>query len=87
MSGVKGMHDRASKSAAYAEAVRARIRAGGIMKRLEDHIVGKVEMKNSQVTAALGLLKKVVPDLQSTEHTGKNGGDLIVRLVSADADA
>lgn len=86
MAGIKGMHERSSKSPAYAEAVRARIRAGGIMKLLEEHIAGQREMKPSQVTAALGLLKKVVPDLASHEVTGKNGGDLIVRLVSADAD-
>lgn len=80
------MHERASRSAAYAEAVRARIRAGGIMKRLEDHVVGKVDMRPSQVTAALGLLKKVVPDLSAHEHTGRDGGDLKVILQSADAD-
>jgi hypothetical protein len=74
MAGVKGMHQRASKSAAYAEAVRARIRAGGIAKRLEGHVLGKVEMTASQVTAALGLLKKVVPDQQHTEISGPDGG-------------
>lgn len=86
MAGVKGMHQRASKSAAYAEAVRARIRAGGIARRLEDHVLGKVEMSTSQVTAALGLLKKVVPDQAQLQHTGADGGELVVRLASADAD-
>ena len=76
MAGVKGMHKRASTSAAYAEAVRARIRAGGIAKRLEQHILGKVEMSTTQVTAALGLLKKVVPDQQATEITGADGGPI-----------
>jgi hypothetical protein len=71
MAGVKGMHKRASTSAAYAEAVRARIRAGGIAKRLEGHVLGKVEMTSSQVTAALGLIRKVVPDLSATEHSGE----------------
>jgi hypothetical protein len=74
MSGVKGMHKRASTSAVYAEAVRARIRAGGIAKRLEGHVLGKVDMSTSQVSAALGLLKKVVPDQQAMELTGKDGG-------------
>lgn len=87
MAGVKGMHQRASKSKAYAEAVRARIRAGGIARRLEDHVLGKVEMTASQVTAALGLLKKVVPDQHATALTGADGGDLTVRLLAADADA
>jgi hypothetical protein len=76
MAGVKGMHWRASTSATYAEAVRARIRAGGIAKRLEQHVLGKVEMTASQVSAALGLLRKVVPDQQYVEHTGKDGGPI-----------
>ena len=86
MAGVKGMHQRASRSAAYAEAVRARIRAGGIVDRLEKHVLGKVEMSASQVSAALGLLKKVVPDMASVEHSGPGGGELVVKLLSADAD-
>ena len=68
MAGVKGMHKRASTSAAYAESVRARIRAGGIAKRLEKHVLGDVEMSSTQVQAALGLLKKVVPDQQHIQH-------------------
>lgn len=76
MSGVKGMHQRASRSPSYAEAVRARIRAGGIAKRLEEHILGKVEMTASQVQAALGLLRLVVPQQANVEHTGKGGGPI-----------
>lgn len=86
MAGVKGMHERASRSTAYAEAVRARIRAGGIAKRLEDHVLGKRDMTGSQVTAALGLLKKVVPDMAQFEHTGPGGGALVVQLIPQDAD-
>ena len=82
MAGVKGMFDRQSRSPAYAESVRARIKAGGITKRLEDHIVGKVQMSTSQVTAALGLLRKVVPDRASTEITGKDGGAVKVEVVT-----
>lgn len=81
MSGVKGMHQRVSKSAVYADAVRARIRAGGIAKRLEGHVLGKVEMEPSQVTAALGLLKKVVPDLAAHEITGKDGAPIQVERI------
>ena len=76
MAGVKGMFQRASRSPAYAEAVRSRIRAGGIVKRLEDHVLGKIEMSATQVSAALGLLRKAVPDLASVEHTGKDGGPI-----------
>ena len=75
------MHKRASRSAAYAEAVRARIRAGGIANRLEKHVLGQVEMTSTQVQAALGLLKKVVPDQHYTEMVGKDGTELIPRKV------
>ena len=71
MSGIKGMHWRASTSPGYAEAIRARIRAGGIAKRLEQHVLGTVEMSTSQVQAALGLLRKVVPDQTTIEHSGE----------------
>lgn len=85
------MHQRASRSAAYAEAVRARIRAGGIAKRLEEHVLGKREMTTSQVSAALGLLKKVVPDQQHTVIAGDPDQPLEhkleVHLVKADGAA
>jgi hypothetical protein len=87
MSGVKGMRERYSTSPAYAEKVRARIRAGGIAKRLEQHVLGTVEMSASQVTAALGLLRKVVPDVASIEHTGAHGGPLEFTAVYYAPDA
>ena len=70
MSGVKGMRSRMSTSPDYANRVRARIRAGGIAKLLEKHVQGLREMSATQVTAALGVLRKVVPDISSIEHSG-----------------
>jgi hypothetical protein len=84
MAGVKGMHARLSTSPSYAEKVRARIRAGGIVHRLEQHVLGKVEMTASQVTAALGLLRKCVPDLASVEHSGPGGGPIPFEMSPAD---
>lgn len=52
------------------EKVRERIRASLITKRLIDHVLGKADMVPSQVTAGLGLLKKIVPDLSAVEHSG-----------------
>jgi hypothetical protein len=42
--------------------IRNKIRASQLVNRLEDHVFGKVDLGQSQVTAALGLLKKCVPD-------------------------
>ncbi len=68
-------------------AVREKIKASQIINSLQNHVFGKKEMLPSQVTAGLGLLKKIVPDLASTELTGKDGGPLVVKLDSADANA
>lgn len=51
--------------------VRAKIKGSQIINFLQNHIDGKLkEVESSRVTAALGLLKKIVPDLSATEHTG-----------------
>lgn len=82
MAGVKGMNKRLSTSPHYAEIVRARVKAGGIVKVLQEHIVGKREMSASQVTAALGLLRKTVPDLASSEIN--LNGNVTHRTVSSE---
>ncbi len=49
---------------------RERIDKGLILAALQQHIVGKKALKPTQITAALGLLRKVMPDLQATKHEG-----------------
>ncbi len=63
--------------------VRERIRTSMIVNRLTKHVLGKVEMKPSQVTAALGLLKKSIPDLSAIQHSG----EITQRHVSELSDA
>ena len=46
---------------------RAKIQTTQIAKRLTQHILGELEMTATQVTAALGLLRKTLPDLQAIE--------------------
>ena len=53
--------------------VRARIQESMIENRLVDHVHGRIEMSATQVTAALGLLRKVVPDLAAVQHSGSIG--------------
>jgi hypothetical protein len=50
------------------EATRRRIQGTMIVNRLQAHIRGEIEMTASQVTAGLGLLKKIVPDLMQAEY-------------------
>ena len=47
---------------------RLKIANSNILTALIDHVVNGREMLPSQVTAGLGLLKKVMPDLQATDN-------------------
>lgn len=38
----------------------------------------KLEMTSDQVRAALGLLRKTIPDLAVTQHTGADGGPVMI---------
>jgi len=49
---------------------REAIKTSMIINRLTDHIDGEVEMSATQVSAGLGLLRKVLPDLKAMEHSG-----------------
>jgi hypothetical protein len=50
--------------------VRERIQTTQITKRLQAHVMGEVEMTTTQITAALGLLRKTLPDLTAVSHSG-----------------
>lgn len=56
----------------HQDEVRQKIQATQLINRLTNYALGKegVTMEPAQVTAALGVLKKSLPDLQSTELTG-----------------
>lgn len=54
------------------ERTRAKIQTSQIINRLEEHIIGEVDMKPTQVQAALGLLKKTLPDLANVELSGSD---------------
>jgi len=60
--------------------VRERIRASAIVNLLMLHVEGKRKMRATQVRAALGLLAKVLPDLQTIDLTAQ----LTVRHVVRD---
>lgn len=58
----------ARKRVGLSEYTRTRIQATMLVNRLENHVQGKCKMASTQVTAALGLLRKAVPDLSATSH-------------------
>jgi hypothetical protein len=47
---------------------RDKIKNSNILNALIEHIEGKRDMAATQVTAALGLLRKVMPDLAASEN-------------------
>ena len=59
---------------------RLKIQKSNILRALIQHAQGEREMSPSQVSAGLGLLKKVLPDLQSVESTVH--GDQTIRILS-----
>ncbi len=62
--------------AKHQDEIREKIKTSQIVTRLTNHALGelKVEMSDSQVRAALGLLKKSLPDLTHAVITGADGG-------------
>lgn len=46
---------------------RRKIENSCILKALVEHVEGKREMSSTQVTAGLGLLKKIMPDVTYSE--------------------
>lgn len=50
---------------------RAKIQTSQLINRLNDHVFGEVELSPTQVRSAEILLKKTLPDLSSTEHSGE----------------
>ncbi len=63
------------------DAWKEKIKASVISGRLYDHLQGLNEMTPTQIKAADILLKKLVPDLNRSEHTGEGGGPLVVEVV------
>jgi hypothetical protein len=45
----------------------------------------KVEMSSAQVTAALGLIKKVVPDLSAVTHSGDDENPVAITAITLTA--
>ena len=52
------------------EKTRQRIQTTQLIKRLESHALGDIELKTSQIKAIEILLRKTVPDLQAVEMSG-----------------
>jgi hypothetical protein len=58
---------KGTKDEPWPEQVRERLRGSMLVNRLTDHVLGKCELQTTQVTAALGLLRKILPDLSAVD--------------------
>lgn len=61
----------ARKNLPHAELTRLRIKSSMLVNALMNHVAGKRELSATQVRAAEILLRKIVPDLASVEHSGE----------------
>ena len=57
---------------------RKKIQTSMLINRLSDFVNGKVELNSAQVTAALGLLRKSLPDLNNIELGNKPGEKFVI---------
>ena len=58
------------------EVVKDHIQTTQLIKRLQDHALGIVEMSATQVRAAESLIKKRLPDLAAVQHSGDSDNPL-----------
>lgn len=72
----------ARKTPSLTDAWREKIQTSMIINRLQDHINGTIELSSTQVSAALGLLKKTAPDLSAVEQSGEVTHNYVARMSS-----
>lgn len=66
---------------------RVKIQNSNILNALIEHVVGGRDMSATQVSAGLGLLRKVMPDLSSVESKNEHSGEIAVRASKEQRDA
>lgn len=59
---------------------RVKIQNSNILNALIEHAEGRREMSSTQVAAALGLLRKIMPDLAVTEISGEVQHSFVARM-------
>jgi hypothetical protein len=81
----KGIHTQFSRETI--DRFRSRIQVDMLLRRLEGLADGSVEMPPHAVTAALGLLRKVMPDTATVEHSGEIATTKVIRSPSVNDTA
>ena len=71
----------------HSEATREKIKADRIIERLSCYFFGEADrtgkvpaLDKTQVLVGLGLLKKIIPDVQAVQHTGEITTTYVARI-------
>lgn len=73
------------KQAFHPDEVKQKIKASQLINRLTSHALSDQPiMDASQVTAAVKLLNKVLPDMKAVEHSGQVGLTVTLEQDAAD---
>jgi len=73
------MAHQQTRTTSYPQKCRDRIHGSRVLERLISHAEGETEMTQSQVTAAIALLKKVLPDQKPADAEGGQDNELVIR--------
>ena len=71
----------ARKNLQHSDRTRERIRTSMLLNRLESFVEGKCDLNAAQVSAALGLIKKTLPDLAAVDMNANVSGQVVAEVV------
>ena len=77
---VKNKGGRPKKTRINPDELRAKIKTSWIIKKLQDHIEGKLQLSMTQVKACEVLLKKIVPDVQTQQIVGEVTHSFVIEV-------
>ena len=70
----------------HLQQTRDKIQTTQLLKRLQDHALGSVDIEPSRIRAIEILLRKTLPDLSQVALTGESGGPVEFRSSSVSDD-
>src|SRR5262245_34619242 len=74
------LQHRIGKNGVQPEQVRAKIRGAYLIRRLQDHVKGKIKLTADQIRAADILLRKIIPDLSQASVVGEMTHKYVVEV-------
>lgn len=72
------MAARKNRIGPLGQAWKDKIQTTVLVKRLQDHGLGTLDLKKTQIDAINILLRKTAPDLSTVAHTGDSGGPITI---------